>query len=132
MLDIQGVSGGQVDNYAWSELLGRHSMIFLVFGEITGYGSAYTFVMLLPLGDKTQSDQNFKLNLFQRARKSTFDFIMKEKKNSLPSKLEDELDVKEHTCVKIRDFNDVFQYIGGWGPFQVRIYSFVHLKYKIN
>ena len=44
---------------------------------------------------------------------------MKEKKNSLPSKLEDELDVKEHTCVKIRDFNDVFQYIGGWGPFQV-------------
>ena len=59
MLDIQGVSGGQVDNYAWSELLGRHSMIFLVFGEITGYGSAYTFVMLLPLGDKTQSDPNF-------------------------------------------------------------------------
>ena len=60
--------------------------------------------------------------------------MMEEKKNNLPSKLEDELEVKEHTCVKIRDFNDVFQYIGGWGPFQVNIYrsvlqSFVQLMY---
>ena len=46
---------------------------------------------------------------------------MEGKKNILPSRLEDELDVKEHTCGDIRDFNDVFQYIGGWGPFQVTI-----------
>ena len=34
------VSGGQADIYAWSQLLGGYSIIFLIFCWITGCGSA--------------------------------------------------------------------------------------------